>query len=198
MSTLIAPPLKLTIYVHFSVGGFDYTPDEPLPKEILNPGRELTKKLAGTNVYLVGMMGSGKTAVGEKLAQNLGPYTFLDTDGIITNLLPDDVTIQDYFDSEGEDSFRWVGVARRSGVVKVLLVIVVDDMSRSVETNTSRSKTCSFHDANTFTHQIASLLLPLLPPPSSHPPPPVSEKSSLRFSQAFTPTYVAWSVRAVV
>ena len=38
--------------------------------------------LKGVNVYLVGMMGSGKTTVGSLIATELG-YRFLDTDAVI-------------------------------------------------------------------------------------------------------------------
>ncbi|GMI44512.1 hypothetical protein TrCOL_g10386 [Triparma columacea] len=84
-------------------------PEEPPPPSATkesDPARLLTPKLAGTNVYLVGMMGSGKTAIGERLAQRLGPYTFLDTDSIITSCLPEGITIEKFFEEEGEESFR--------------------------------------------------------------------------------------------
>ncbi|MDE5076512.1 MAG: AAA family ATPase, partial [Trichodesmium sp. St5_bin2_1] len=45
-------------------------------------GRQL---LQGVNLYLVGMMGSGKTTVGHLLAQRLG-YNFLDTDNLISQV----------------------------------------------------------------------------------------------------------------
>ncbi|PZO50435.1 MAG: shikimate kinase, partial [Phormidesmis priestleyi] len=38
--------------------------------------------LKKTNLYLVGMMGCGKTTLGRKLAHRLG-YRFLDTDALI-------------------------------------------------------------------------------------------------------------------
>ncbi|NEP45963.1 MAG: AAA family ATPase, partial [Okeania sp. SIO2H7] len=43
------------------------------------------KFLQGVNLYLVGMMGAGKTTVGELLSQNLG-YRFLDTDNLISQV----------------------------------------------------------------------------------------------------------------
>jgi Shikimate kinase len=39
--------------------------------------------MQGTNIYFVGMMGTGKTAVARGLADRLGRYSFLDTDHII-------------------------------------------------------------------------------------------------------------------
>ena len=39
--------------------------------------------LQGINLYLVGMMGAGKTTVGRLLASELG-YGFVDTDEVIT------------------------------------------------------------------------------------------------------------------
>lgn len=59
--------------------------------------------LRGLNVYLIGMMGSGKTTVGELLAQKLH-YRFLDTDAIIETL--SHKTITEIFAEEGEASFR--------------------------------------------------------------------------------------------
>lgn len=43
-----------------------------------------TNKLSqGVNVYLVGMMGSGKTTVGKMLAEGLGAYRWMDLDQFI-------------------------------------------------------------------------------------------------------------------
>ena len=42
----------------------------------------LAQRLAGLNVYLVGMMGAGKSAVGRPLAEALG-YRFLDADQVL-------------------------------------------------------------------------------------------------------------------
>ncbi|MFN5195032.1 MAG: shikimate kinase, partial [Cyanobacteriota bacterium] len=43
------------------------------------PARDLALRLQGLNIYLVGMMGAGKSAVGRPLAESLG-YRFLDAD----------------------------------------------------------------------------------------------------------------------
>lgn len=59
--------------------------------------------LKKTNVYLVGMMGAGKTTVGRKLANRLG-YGFLDTDKLIEQALGKSVS--DIFATEGEAAFR--------------------------------------------------------------------------------------------
>ncbi|MBL1210150.1 shikimate kinase [Geminocystis sp. GBBB08] len=59
--------------------------------------------LRGLNVYLIGMMGSGKTTVGELLAKKIH-YRFLDTDAIIEKITHK--TINQIFAQEGESSFR--------------------------------------------------------------------------------------------
>ncbi len=63
----------------------------------------LKSSLQGLNVYLVGMMGAGKTTVGELLAQELG-YKFFDTDTLITQVSKK--SISDIFAEEGEAVFR--------------------------------------------------------------------------------------------
>lgn len=59
--------------------------------------------LKGLNIYLVGMMGSGKTTVGKILAQDFG-YRFLDTDKMIEVIASK--SIKDIFQVEGEPYFR--------------------------------------------------------------------------------------------
>lgn len=60
-------------------------------------------KRSSGNVFLVGMMGAGKTTVGKLLAQQLGK-TFVDSDEEIQQRTG--VTIQHIFDVEGEAGFR--------------------------------------------------------------------------------------------
>lgn len=59
--------------------------------------------LKGLSIYLIGMMGSGKTTVGQILAQQLG-YRFFDTDVLIERVT--NKTINEIFATEGEEKFR--------------------------------------------------------------------------------------------
>ncbi|MEM9904270.1 MAG: shikimate kinase [Cyanobacteria bacterium P01_D01_bin.44] len=59
--------------------------------------------LKGTNVYLVGMMGAGKSTVGKRLAEQLG-YRFLDTDTVIEQTAGH--PISQIFAEQGETVFR--------------------------------------------------------------------------------------------
>ncbi|WP_448562941.1 shikimate kinase [Trichothermofontia sp.] len=64
---------------------------------------ELVKRLKGINLYLIGMMGAGKSTVGQLLAQRL-EYRFFDTDVLIERVKQQ--TITEIFQQEGEASFR--------------------------------------------------------------------------------------------
>lgn len=55
------------------------------------------------NIFLVGLMGAGKTTVGRHLAKNLR-YRFIDSDEVIEQR--NGVSISTIFDIEGEDGFR--------------------------------------------------------------------------------------------
>lgn len=55
------------------------------------------------NIYLTGMMGSGKSVTGWRLASKLG-YVFTDLDELIQSRTKK--TITEIFSSEGEDAFR--------------------------------------------------------------------------------------------
>lgn len=59
--------------------------------------------LRGTNLYLVGMMGVGKTTVGRTLAARLN-YRFFDTDQVVEQASGQSVS--ELFASQGESAFR--------------------------------------------------------------------------------------------
>lgn len=59
--------------------------------------------LKGVNLYLVGMMGVGKTTIGRELATTLG-YSFIDTDAIISQATGK--SINQLFADVGEAEFR--------------------------------------------------------------------------------------------
>ncbi|GIL71812.1 hypothetical protein Vretimale_750 [Volvox reticuliferus] len=65
---------------------------------------ELSKDLRGCNIWLVGMMGSGKSTVGKMLANTL-KYAFFDTDSVI-ELAHDKKPVSQIFAEEGQDYFR--------------------------------------------------------------------------------------------
>ena len=63
----------------------------------------LTQRLGGRSLYLVGMMGSGKTSTGRPLAERLG-YGFVDADAVIEQAAG--CCIPDIFERDGEAGFR--------------------------------------------------------------------------------------------
>ena len=63
----------------------------------------LKQRLGGRSLYLVGMMGSGKTSTGRPLAEQLG-YGFVDADAVIEQAAG--CTIAELFDRDGEAGFR--------------------------------------------------------------------------------------------
>jgi len=67
------------------------------------PHAPLRQRLEGLNLYLVGMMGSGKSSAGRHLAERLG-YRFLDADSSIEQVAGR--SIPELFASEGEAGFR--------------------------------------------------------------------------------------------
>ena len=70
----------------------------------VDPARLLSPRLRGCNLYLIGMMGSGKSAVGDALARRMGTYNFLDTDVILERATG--MSIPQIFEDEGEAAFR--------------------------------------------------------------------------------------------
>ncbi len=65
--------------------------------------RLVSSLLQGVNLYLIGMMGAGKTTVGQLLAKHLD-YRFLDTDSVITQSAGR--SVNQLFAEEGEAEFR--------------------------------------------------------------------------------------------
>jgi shikimate kinase len=63
----------------------------------------LIERLKGLNLYLVGMMGAGKSSTGAALAQGLG-YQFFDTDSVLEAAAAQ--TIPEIFAQQGEAAFR--------------------------------------------------------------------------------------------
>lgn len=59
--------------------------------------------LKGVNLYLVGMMGAGKTTVGRLLAEELG-YRFFDTDAVVEQVKGQ--TVSEIFAESGQAEFR--------------------------------------------------------------------------------------------
>jgi len=74
----------------------------------------------GCNIYLVGMLGAGKTTLGKALAQRLR-YEFVDTDKVLVERTG--VPVTTIFEIEGEEGFRrreslaLVEVSERKGCV---------------------------------------------------------------------------------
>ncbi len=56
-------------------------------------------------IYLLGLMGSGKTTIGKKLAKKLA-YQFVDLDDLIEKKIG--ISIANYFEKFGEESFRLI------------------------------------------------------------------------------------------
>ncbi len=63
----------------------------------------LKARLGGRNLYLIGMMGSGKSSTGRPLAKRLG-YGFVDADGVLEALAKR--PIAKVFEADGEQRFR--------------------------------------------------------------------------------------------
>ena len=68
-----------------------------------DPTSSLKQRLGGRSLYLVGMMGSGKTSTGRPLAERLG-YGFVDADAVIEQAAG--CSIPEIFKRDGEAGFR--------------------------------------------------------------------------------------------
>ncbi len=67
--------------------------------------QKIKDRLGGRNIFLIGMMGSGKSQTGPNLAKIL-KYAFVDMDEVIEKAT--DQTITNIFEQEGEEAFREV------------------------------------------------------------------------------------------
>ena len=65
--------------------------------------KTLQEKLGGRNIFLIGMMGSGKSQTGPDLAKMIN-YAFVDTDDVIEKASKQ--SISDIFEKDGETVFR--------------------------------------------------------------------------------------------
>ena len=65
--------------------------------------KTLKEKLGGRNIFLIGMMGSGKSQTGPVLAKMLN-YAFVDTDDVIEKASKQ--SISSIFEKDGEKVFR--------------------------------------------------------------------------------------------
>ncbi len=65
--------------------------------------QNIQERLGGRNIFLIGMMGSGKSQTGPNLA-NILKYAFVDMDDVIEKAT--DQTITNIFEQEGEEAFR--------------------------------------------------------------------------------------------
>lgn len=90
--------------------------DRPTKRDRLNVGgsilttgkngrQAVSELLRGISLYLIGMMGAGKSTVGRCVAQRLG-YRFMDTDTVIEQVTQQSVA--DLFANQGEAAFRQV------------------------------------------------------------------------------------------
>ena len=70
-----------------------------------DPTLSLKQRLCGRSLYLVGMMGSGKTSTGRPLAEQLG-YGFVDADAVVEQAAG--CTITEIFERDGEAGFRQI------------------------------------------------------------------------------------------
>lgn len=81
---------------------------DALADSIRELSEDVRERLGGTSVYLVGMMGSGKSTVGKLLAAAL-EYYFFDSDSLVEAHTQS--SVQEIFEEEGEDAFREVETA---------------------------------------------------------------------------------------
>ena len=82
---------------------------------------DLIKELRGRSIFLIGMMGSGKSATGPILAEIL-KYKYVDLDVLIEKLTKK--TIDKVFSDEGEEYFRNLETKCLQEIIKLPSVVV--------------------------------------------------------------------------
>ena len=82
---------------------------------------DLVKKLSGRSIFLIGMMGSGKSSIGPILAEIL-KYKYIDMDSLIEKLTKK--TIDKIFSDEGEEYFRDLETQCLQEIIKLPSVVV--------------------------------------------------------------------------
>ena len=70
---------------------------------MVDPTPTFKQRLGGRSLYLIGIMGSGKTSTGRPLAERLG-YGFVDADAVIEQVAG--CSIPEIFQRQGEEEFR--------------------------------------------------------------------------------------------
>ena len=71
--------------------------------KVLSDFSLVNKRLGGRNLYLIGMMGSGKSITGPLVAKYLS-YSFVDSDKVVESVVGK--SIKDFFHENGETLFR--------------------------------------------------------------------------------------------
>lgn len=99
-----AHPLRTQTLAGNSLNKGDSTVDYEHTLLLKKRASEIVADLRGTCIYLVGMMGSGKTTVGKLLAEVLD-YHFIDSDQVIEDVAGG-VPVAQIFKIQDEESFR--------------------------------------------------------------------------------------------
>jgi len=77
--------------------------------------------IKGRNIFLIGMMGSGKSKTGLKLAELLS-YKYIDLDSLIENLAKK--SINQIFNDKGEDNFRELEAKCLKETIKIPSLVI--------------------------------------------------------------------------
>ena len=81
----------------------------------------INKLLRGRSIFLIGMMASGKSKTGPKLAQLL-KYKFIDVDTLVEKVAKQSIEL--IFKEEGEDTFRQLETQCLQEIIKIPSTIV--------------------------------------------------------------------------